>query len=103
MIAGERRRITSRVRVTVEVTWMERFLENMLTYVSREKPTQHITTVLERYRHPRPSVFMGRTCDDPSSTKYWLKQMEKLLQHFQCNEEEKVRCAIYTLEEEAGC
>ncbi|XP_052187706.1 uncharacterized protein LOC127798285 [Diospyros lotus] len=81
---------------------MERFLENMLTYVSREEPTRHTTTALERYRHLRPPVFKGRTGDDPSSAEYWLEQTEKLLQHLQCSEEEKVRCATYTLEEEAG-
>ncbi|XP_052197312.1 uncharacterized protein LOC127804483 [Diospyros lotus] len=81
---------------------IERFLENMLTYVSREEPTRHTTTALERYRHLRPPVFKGRIGDDPSSAEYWLEQTEKLLQHLQCREEEKVRCATYTLEEEAG-
>ena len=52
---------------------MERFLENMLTYVSREKPTRHTTIALERYQHLRPPVLKGRTCDDPSSAEYWLK------------------------------
>ena len=47
-------------------------------------------------------MFKGRVCDDPSSAEYWLEQTEKLLQHLQCSEEEKVRYAIYTLEEEAG-
>ena len=28
--------------------------------------------------------------------------MEKLLQHLQCSEEEKVRCVIFMLEKEAG-
>ncbi|XP_052172232.1 uncharacterized protein LOC127788161 [Diospyros lotus] len=81
---------------------MERFLENMLTYVSREEPIRHTTTALELYRHLRPPVFKGRIGDDPSSTEYWLEQIKKLLQHLQCSEEEKVRCATYTLEEEAG-
>ena len=49
---------------------MERFLENMLTYVSREEPTRHTTTALERYRHLRPPVFKGRINDDPSSAEY---------------------------------
>ncbi|XP_052198307.1 uncharacterized protein LOC127805570 [Diospyros lotus] len=81
---------------------MEQFLENMLTYVSQKEPTRHTTTALERYRHLRPPVFKGRIGDDPSSVEYWLEQTEKLLQHLQCSEEEKVRCATYILEEEAG-
>ena len=81
---------------------IERFLENMLTYVSREEPIRHTTMALEQYRHLRPPVFKGRINDDPSSAEYWLEQIEKLLQHLQCGEDEKVRCAIFTLEEEAA-
>ena len=47
-------------------------------------------------------MFKGRTCDDPSSAEYWLKQTKKLLQHLQCSKDEKVRCTGYKLEEEAG-
>ena len=47
-------------------------------------------------------MFKGRTNDDPSLAEYCLEQIEKLLQHLQCSEGEKVKCFIFTLEEEAG-
>jgi len=47
-------------------------------------------------------VFKGRAEDDPCMAEFWIEQTEKLLQHLRCSDEEKVNCATFMLEEEAG-
>ncbi|XP_052172162.1 uncharacterized protein LOC127788086 [Diospyros lotus] len=58
--------------------------------------------MLDQYRRQRPPVFRGKVGDDPSVAEYWMEQTEKLLQHLQCSDEEKVNYATFMLEEEAG-
>ena len=81
---------------------MERILEGMLTHVARNEPPRHTSHVLDQYRGQRPPVFRGKASDDPSMAEYWMEQTEKLLQHLQCVDEEKVNCAIFMLEKEAA-
>ncbi|XP_052197261.1 uncharacterized protein LOC127804438 [Diospyros lotus] len=81
---------------------MERILEGMLTHVTRNEPSRHTTHVLDQYRRQRPPVFRGKAEDDPCMAEYWMEQTEKLLQHLQCSDEDKVNCATFMLEEDAA-
>lgn len=69
---------------------MERILEGILTHVTRNEPPRHTTHVLDQYCRQRPSVFKGKTEDDPCMIEFWMEQTEKLLQHLQCSDEEKL-------------
>ncbi|XP_052207947.1 uncharacterized protein LOC127811811 [Diospyros lotus] len=81
---------------------IERILEGVLTHVTRNEPPRHTPHMLDQYRRQRPPVFRGKAGDDPSAAEYWIEQTEKLLQHLQCSDEEKVNCATFMLEEEAA-
>ena len=81
---------------------MERVIENLLNYTTRGEPAKNADNVLEQYRRQRPPIFKGKPNDDPSMAEYWLEQTEKLLRHLQYNDEEKLNCATFMLEEEAG-
>ena len=81
---------------------MERVMENLMTYVTRGESARQPDNVLEQYRRQRPPTFKGKPGDDPSIAEYWLEQTEKLLRHLQYNDQDKVNCATFMLEEEAG-
>lgn len=57
--------------------------------------------MLDLYRRQNPPVFQGNVGADPSEGEFWIEQIEKLLDHLHCEEEEKVNCATFMLQGEA--
>ena len=78
---------------------MERVIENLLNYTTRG--AKNADNVMEQYRRQRPPIFKGKPNDDPNMAEYWLEQTKKLLRHLQYNDEDKLNCATFMLEEEA--
>ena len=80
---------------------IERVLETFVNHVARE-PIHAGTSTLDQYRRQQPPVFKGRIEDDPSIAEYWMGQTEKLLRHLRYDDADKVNCATFMLEDEAG-
>ena len=76
----------------------KRFIEMMINSMNRQEAPS--TNWLKVYRDMRPSSFKGNLEADPSAGKYWLEQIEKLLEHLECPAKHRVRCANFMLEEE---
>ncbi|XP_052200527.1 uncharacterized protein LOC127806924 [Diospyros lotus] len=61
----------------------------------------HSVNMLDLYRQQNPPTFQGRLGTDPNEGEFWIEQTEKLLDHLHCEEEEKVNCATFMLQDEA--
>ena len=85
---------------------MERVMESMVTLMRAMQPAGQIiprnSNVSDRFQRLNPPIFRGRAGIDPYESEYWLEEIEKIFDFIGCEEEDKINCATFMLQDETS-
>ncbi|KAL5784709.1 hypothetical protein ACOSQ2_007101 [Xanthoceras sorbifolium] len=78
----------------VNMQQMAEFFQNVAKAVPRR-------SAIERLAKYRPTDFHGRRDEDASAAEYWFERTERILQQLHCTPDERLKCAVSLLQEDA--
>ncbi|KAK6163678.1 hypothetical protein DH2020_000542 [Rehmannia glutinosa] len=86
------------------------FLNTLQDFLQQQTPTNNVrdeprpemrtNEVVEQFHRFAPPRFKGK--EGPIAAEEWLLKLERIFDHMECTEEQKVRCAIFQLADDAG-
>ncbi|XP_022862713.1 uncharacterized protein LOC111382914 [Olea europaea var. sylvestris] len=59
-----------------------------------------MSSIVEQFRRFKPPSFDGK--GDPFAAEEWLRRLEGIFEHMNCNDAQKVSCAKFMLTDDAG-